>query len=132
MEPGTLLYALLTTAAPVAALLGYVDPQLGQQYRIYPLRAPQGTPFPYACYQVISQKPDDSAQCELDDYARVQLSLFTKTYTEVCALSQATRAALHRQRVGTVAIDLDQQLDQYSDPAFCYYRTQDYLLEGLA
>ncbi|WP_233636043.1 tail completion protein gp17 [Hymenobacter setariae] len=130
MEPGQLIRSLLTQNAPVVALLGYVE--AGEsKYRIYPLRAPQGTPFPYVCYQVISQNADTSASCDLDDTARVQLSLFTQTYTEVCTLSQACRKALHRQRVDSVTIDLDQQLDHYSDPALCYFRTQDYLLEGL-
>jgi hypothetical protein len=132
VEPGQLLFALLSQAPDVVALLSYA-PKPGQtELRVYPLRAPQGTPLPYVCYQVVSQNPDTSADCDLDDTARVQLSIFAKTYAQVCTLSQACRQVLHRQRVGSIAIDLDQQIDQYSDPAVCYYRTQDYLLDGLS
>ena len=131
MEPGLLLFSLLTQAAPVTALLGYVDKQLGPQHRLYPLRAPEGTPLPYVVYQVVSGTADATMTCDLADEARVQLSLFAASYAQVCELHAACRAALHGQRVGTVTIDFDGFQETHDDRALCYLRTQDYLLEGL-
>lgn len=131
MEPGIILYALLSQAAPVVALLGYVDKQQVQQYRIYPLRAPQNTPLPYAVYQVVSGQADATMQCDLDDNARVQLSLFAATYPGLVELHRACRAAVHGQRVGTATVDFDGWQESFQDGALCYLRTQDYLFEGL-
>lgn len=122
MEPGTLIYSLLQADAPVVALLGE---------RVYPILAPQNTPFPYVTYQVISQNGNETMGCVLEDDARVQLSIFAKTYPNVCAISAATRAALAGQEVGAVLLTFDGNRDQASDPVTCYFRTQDYLLNGL-
>lgn len=132
MEPGLLLCSLLSQAPDVVAALVYAPKPGVEQLRLYPLRAPQTTPLPYVCYQVVSQQTLGSERCELDDEARVQLSIYAATYAQVCELSQLLRATLHRQRVGSACIDLDQQLDHYADNALCYYRTQDYLLDGLS
>lgn len=123
MEPGALLNSLLSQAPAVVALV--TD-------RIYPLRAPQGTPYPYVLYQVVSGTPDTSAQCELPDRARVQLSLFAATYPDVTQVHKACRAALHGQEVGDVAITFDGYQESFQDGALCYLRTQDYLLDGLS
>ena len=122
MEPGALIFSLLSQAAPVVALLGT---------RIYPILAPQTAPFPYITYQVISQNGNETMGCVLEDDARVQLSIFAKTYMEVWAISAATRQALANAEVGTVLISFDGNRDQASDPTTCYFRTQDYLLTGL-
>ncbi|MGI4822249.1 MAG: DUF3168 domain-containing protein [Janthinobacterium lividum] len=122
MEAGQLLFSLLKQAAPVVALVGT---------KIYPLVAPQGKPRPYICYQVIDQIGNATMTCDLDDDARVQVSIFADTYDEVCAISQATRKALHGQRLGPVVIDFDGNHDHHDDRALCYFRSQDYLLEGL-
>jgi hypothetical protein len=131
VEPGAILFDLLKQAAPVVALLGYVDKQQVQQYRIYPLRAPQGTPLPYAVYQVVSGQADATMQCDLDDTARVQLSLFAATYPDITVLHAACRAAAHSKRVGTATVDFDSYQESFQDGATCYLRTQDYLFEGL-
>ncbi|MDO7888286.1 DUF3168 domain-containing protein [Hymenobacter cheonanensis] len=122
MEPGALLFSLLSQAPSVVALLGT---------RIFPILAPQTTPFPYLTYQVISQNGNETMGCILEDDARVQLSIFAKTYAEVCTIAAATRAALAGQEVGTVLLTFDGNRDQASDPTTCYFRTQDYLLTGL-
>jgi hypothetical protein len=127
VEPGAILYALLSQAAPVVALLGHAQAGL----RIYPLRAPQGTPLPYAVYQVVSGQADATMQCDLDDTARVQLSIFAATYPDITVLHAACRAAAHGQRVGTATIDFDSYQESFQDGATCYLRTQDYLFEGL-
>lgn len=122
MEPGALIFSLLSQAAPVVALLST---------RIYPILAPQNTPFPYVTYQVISQTGNETMGCVLEDDARVQLSIFAKTYMEVWAISAATRQTLATAEVGQVLISFDGNRDQASDPTTCYFRTQDYLLSGL-
>jgi hypothetical protein len=127
MEPGAILTALLSQAAPVVALLDH--PKAG--LRIYPLRAPQNTPLPYAVYQVVSGQADATMNCDLDDTARVQLSLFAATYPDITALHAACRAAAHGQRVGTVTVDFDSYQESFQDNATCFLRTQDYLFEGL-
>jgi len=122
VEPGALIFSLLSQAPDVVALLGT---------RIYPILAPQTAPFPYITYQVISQNPNETMGCVLEDDARVQLSIFAKEYMEVWAISAATRQALANTEVGQVLISFDGNRDQASDPTTCYFRTQDYLLTGL-
>jgi len=131
MEPGAILFDLLKAAAPVVALLGYADKQQVPQVRIYPLRAPEKTPLPYAVYQVVSGQAEATMVCDLDDNARVQLSLFAATYPQLAELHQACRAAAGGRRVGTVTIDFDGWQESFQDGALCYLRTQDYLFEGL-
>ena len=117
---GPLLFSLLSQAAPVAALVGT---------RIYPLRIPQEQPRPAITYQLISRVPEGSALCELDDDARVQVSLFADTYGEIEALSQAVRAVLHLNPAAPVHMSLDNEIDHHDDTADCYFRSQDYFLE---
>ncbi|MGI4736327.1 MAG: DUF3168 domain-containing protein [Janthinobacterium lividum] len=132
MEPGAILFDLLKQAAPVVALLGYVDKSQAQQYRIYPLRAPQGTPYPYATYQVVSGQANSTMGCDLDDDARVQLSLFAATYEQITQLHLACRRALHGREVGSALVEFDTYQESFQDNALCFLRTQDYLLSGLA
>ena len=122
MEPGPLFFATLTQDATVGALLGT---------RIYPILAPPNTPFPYLTYQLISQQGEETMACRLDDNARVQLSLFATTYAQVCEVAAACRAALFAADLAPVRLSFDGNRDQPSDPQVCYFRTQDYLLEGL-
>ncbi len=121
MEPGQLLFSLLSQAAPVTALVGT---------RIYPVVAPQGSPRPYVCYQLISRVPDGSALCQLSDVARVQLSLFADTYAQVCQLAQACRGQLHYHEQPEASLELANEFDQpHDENAACYFRSQDYLVE---
>jgi hypothetical protein len=122
VEPGALIFSLLSQAAPVVALL---------DTRIYPILAPQNAPFPYITYQVISQNGNETMGCVLEDDARVQLSIFATTYMQIWDISAATRAALAGVEVGNVLLTFDGNRDQASDPTTCYFRTQDYLLTGL-
>lgn len=129
MEPGQLLFTLLSQAAPVAALLPHV--RKGKpEVKIYPVEAPQPTPLPYVCYQLISLVPDGGPLCELDDQARVQLSIYGNTYAEVCAIAKACRKALHHQAALGAWIELANQFDHPRiDASQAYYCSQDYLLE---
>ena len=122
MEPGEIINTLLQADAAVVALLGE---------RVYPLRAPQNTPYPYATYQVVSGQGVSAMACDLYDEARVQVSLFAKTYPQIGQLHVACRKALHRQEVGAVSIAFDTYQENFQDNALCFLRTQDYLLDGL-
>ena len=125
---GPLLYALLSQAAPVAALVANAS-GAALPFRIFPLRIPQGQSRPAITYQLISRVPDGSAACELDDVARVQLSLFADTYAEIEALAVAVRRALHRTTAQGVYFELGNQIDHHDDTADCYFTSQDYTLE---
>ena len=120
MEPGQRLYALLSVAPAVVALTGT---------RIYPLRLPQESVRPAITYQVVSNAQSAPLTCPANDTPRVQVSLFADTYAGVCALAAAVRAVLHGRHPGGLVVELANEIDQYSDPAACYFRTQDYELD---
>jgi len=121
MEPGLLLFALLSQEPAVRALVAT---------RIYPLRAPEGQARPYVLYQLISRVPDGPPACRFGDVARVQLSLFADSYAQVSALAAACRAVLHfAQPAPDVFLELDNELDHFDDQAVCFFKSQDYLLE---
>jgi hypothetical protein len=126
VEPGTILFALLSQAPAVAALLGT---------RIYPVVAPQGAPRPYVTYQLVSRVPEagSSALCRLGDVARVQLSIFslnTTDYATVAAITAAFRAVLdYAEPEPGVYLEIDNQQDHVQDGALCLFRSLDYRVE---
>lgn len=132
MEPGILIYSLLRQVPAVVALVGYTDPVQGPQTRIYPLRIPEGKPRPALTYQLISNTNDGIAACEIDDEARVQVSVFADTYPELCALAKAVRKALAGYDQDGASIEFAGAVDQFSDPAACYFRSVDFIVEGPA
>jgi hypothetical protein len=128
MEPGAILYALLSQAAPVVALLTHAKAGL----RIYPVVAPQGTPRPYLTYFLVSRNPEvgSSAICRLGDVARVQLSFFADDYPALAALTEAARAVLdYAEPQPGVYLELDNQQDHHDKDALCLYRSLDYRVE---
>jgi hypothetical protein len=132
VEPGQLLYSLLKAAAPVAALLKYVHPEKGAQHRIYPLVAPQGTPRPYVCYQLISRVPEtgSSKACRLGDVARVQLSLFADDYATLAKLTAAiTKELDYAEPEPGVYLEPANQHDHHDPQAICLFRSIDYRVE---
>jgi hypothetical protein len=129
VEPGQLIYTLLSQAPDVAALLDYVHPEDGLQHRIYPLVAPQGTPRPYVCFQLISRVPDagSSALCRLGDVARVQLSLFADDYETLAQLTAAIKAELdYAEPEPDLTLEPDNQHDHHDERAICLFRSLDY------
>ena len=131
MEPGQLLFTLLSQAAPVAALLGAP----GGLVKVFPVVAPQGTPRPYVLYQLISRGPEagSSARCQLGDVARVQLSIFSKDttdYATLAAITTALRAELdYAEPEPGVYLELDNQQDHHDERAVCLFRSLDYRVE---
>jgi hypothetical protein len=126
---------MLSQAAPVAALLDYVHPEKGSQHRIYPVVAPQGTPRPYVCYQLISRVPEagSSALCRLGDVARVQLSIFSKDttdYATLAAITAAIKAELdYAEPEPGVYLEPSNQYDHHNPEAICLFRSLDYRVE---
>lgn len=131
MEPGQLLFTLLSQTSDVVALLGMPNGQV----KVYPLVAPQGTPRPYVCYQLISRSPQagGSALCRLGDVARVQLSIFSKDttdYATLTAITAAVRQVLdYAEPEPGVYLELDNQQDHHDERAICLFRSLDYLVE---
>ena len=123
MEPGLILFALLSQAAPVAALLGTA---------IYPVVAPEGQARPYVCYQLVSRVPEtgSSARCRVGDVARVQLSLFADDYATLAGLTQALRGVLdYSQPEPGVYLEFENAIDHHDPLALCLFRTLDYTVE---
>jgi hypothetical protein len=131
VEPGTLLFSLLSQAAPVVALLGAP----GGVVKVYPLVAPQGAERPYVVYQLVSRMPGagSSALCRLGDVARVQLSIFSKNttdYATLATITAAVRAVLdYAEPEPGVYLEPDNQQDHHDERAVCLFRSLDYLVE---
>lgn len=100
------------------------------EVKIYPMQAPAETPRPYLTYQLISNVPDDSAACELDDLARVQISIFADSYAGICGLANAIRQQLHRYETPGAYLMLTNEFDHPKpEGALCFFRSQDYEVE---
>ena len=128
MEPGQLLFSRLSQAPSVAGQLQHV--RNGQpEVKIYPVLAPPETPRPYLTYQLISNVPDGSALCALDDVARVQVSLFADTYAQICTLANAIRRQLHHYETAGAYLVLANEFDHEQPGALCFFRSQDYEVE---
>lgn len=131
MEAGQLLFALLSQAPDVVALLGAP----GGQVKVFPVVAPQGTPRPYVTYQLISGGPaaGSSAHCRLGDVARVQLSIFSQDLTDyatLAAITAALRQVLdYAEPEPGVYLTFDNQQDHHDERALCLFRSLDYLVE---
>lgn len=129
MDPGQLLFSRLSQASSVASQLQHVrDGQA--EVKIYPVQAPAETPRPYLTYQLISNVPDGSQVCELDDLARVQVSIFADSYAGICALANAIRQQLHHYEAPGAYLTLTNEQDQPKpEGALCFFRSQDYEVE---
>jgi hypothetical protein len=128
VEPGLLLFSLLSQDATVAALLTAPNVQV----KVYPLVAPPQTERPYCCYQLVSLVPEDgsSALCHLGDVARVQLSLFADDYATLATLTAAVRSVLdYAEPEAGVYLEMDNQQDQHDERALCLFRSLDYRVE---
>jgi hypothetical protein len=128
VEPGLLLFSLLSQAPDVAAQL--TAP--GGLVKIFPLVAPQSTKRPYCCYQLIGGGPAEgsSAICRLGDVARVQLSIFADTYQQIADVTAAVRSVLdYAQPEPGVYMEPDNPQDHHDKDAACLFRSLDYLVE---
>lgn len=123
MSASKVVYALLSGAAPVTAIVGV---------RIYPVFLPEGQPAPAIVYELISAVRPGA----IDAYApthltqsRVQVNLITADYPTLLTLLEATKAAMQFQRgvlggvtvhsvlhAGEGPVQYDQQLGLYMQP----------------
>lgn len=120
MEPGLVLYSLLSQAPAVTALLGT---------RIYPVRAAQGAPRPYIVYQLVSNVPEGGPLCDMGDVARVQVSIFSDDYKTQAGIAKAVKGVLNGAETGGAFLEIENQQDFFEDQAACLHRTQDYRVE---
>jgi len=120
MEPGQLLFSLLSQAPAVTALVGT---------RIYPVRIPAGKPRPAIAYQLVGDATASLADCPDNERPRVQVSLFADSYETLSALARAVKTTLHGHRTGQLTIDYENGIDQVDDAAACLLRVQDYTFD---
>lgn len=117
----TLLYQLLKADTTVTALVAG---------RIYPLRLAQGAALPAIAYQKISDPSAGSLRaCALPRVARVQISLFARTYAELDALDEAVQAVLNEHPTPLATIAYLDGHDLFEDPTEVYFRPTDYRVE---
>lgn len=127
MSASKVVYALLSGAGPVTAIVG-----AGAGARIYPVLLPQGKAPPAIVHEVISANRTGA----IDAYApthltvsRVQVNLITTDYPALLLLLEATKAAMQFQRgvfggvtvhsvlhAGEGPVQYDQQLALYTQP----------------
>lgn len=125
MSASKIVYALLSSAGPVTAIVG-----LGAAARIYPVLLPQGMAVPAIVFEVISA----DRRGAIDAYApthltqsRVQVNLITTDYPALLLLLEAIKAAMQFQRgvfngvtthsvlhAGEGPVQYDQQLALYT------------------
>jgi len=84
------IFALLNNDAGVAALLG-----AGDDMRLYPIEADQGTPLPYAVINQIGGPTENqlSGAATTDRYL-IQIDCYAKRLTEARNVAAAIRAAV--------------------------------------
>lgn len=98
---GNSLYTLLSTHAPLAALVGT---------QIYPVQAPQGKKDPMVIYGIVKQEGQHSKdRLSVEDWVEVEIQVYSKDYDQVHAISSEVRAALDGKK-GTIASNAVSQI----------------------
>jgi hypothetical protein len=127
---GAALRSLLVTAGTIEPIVG-VD-GLGK-VKIYPIKVPQGVPYPAIVYQLISDVP---IRCKApggataDEY-RCQVSAYGKEYILIEQLAAAIRTALDDYK-GTsegetlLKIYFDGQRDLFEEEPKLFHRAMDF------
>lgn len=92
---GKVLFSLITGDAEITAIV---------QTKVYPGMAPQKAVMPYVVYRKISNTPNDtkSGPGDVHEY-RMQIDVYTKSYSQGTELQQLMRNTLDRAERGTVA-----------------------------
>ena len=110
MSAESALYALLTAAAPVTALVGA---------RIYPVVAPEGTPTPLIAYELVSNtrqpRIDALASAHLAR-ARVTVNLVSADHAVVKTLRAAVVAACQFQRGAIAGVSVVSVIPDFDGP----------------
>ena len=103
--------------------------------KVYPIVAPQGAALPFITYQVIDKSdPWDTKGADSDaDLARVQINIFTTTYSAANTLAASVRAILdfYTGTNNSVVVDRIRFAAEYDlgEDLENYYRiSQDYMI----
>ena len=103
--------------------------------KVYPIVAPQGAALPFITYQVIDKSdPWDTKGADSDaDLARVQINIFTTTYSAANTLAASVRAILdfYTGTNNSVVVDRIRFASEYDlgEDLENYYRiSQDYMI----
>lgn len=93
MITGKVIYGILSVDTAVKALVST---------RIYPLVAAQDTAVPFITFRTVQRRPSNTKinPSYLDVY-EVEINIYSNSYTNACAISDAVRAALDYKK-GTV------------------------------
>ena len=123
MNEGKTIHLLLTTNPAFAAL---VADATGKK-RVYPLRAAQGTDFPYCTYtKVNTEYIQCSDRVNLVEKSLIQISFFAKDYEQVEKMDYAARMAMRAADTIFIA-----SRDLFEDDAIAYHRASDYYLNTI-
>jgi hypothetical protein len=67
--------------------------------KVFPVRAPQSTQYPYVAHQLLSNRPEPQKDSASNfDFAQIQLSIYAETMTEAQDIAEAIRTGLDKQR----------------------------------
>lgn len=98
MSLGKSIYALLTAASPVTAIVST---------RIYPSRIPQIKIFPAIAYMQLARVPTNQKD-SVSGFDKVDFDIdcFAKTYEQVNDLAAKVRTALDRQSITSQGVNI--------------------------
>ena len=91
--------------------------------RIYPITAPQGATLPFIVYDVISTNTVHSKDALEHTMSRIEVILFSDSYSEAVTVGRYMQDALNRQSYnsGGIVIDAlftsDIEIEQIEDPS---------------
>lgn len=67
--------------------------------KVFPVRAPQSTAYPYVVHQRLSNRPEPQKDTASNfDFTQIQLSIYAETVTQAMSISEAIRTGLDKQR----------------------------------
>ncbi len=67
--------------------------------KVFPVRAPQSTQYPYVAHQLLSNRPEPQKDSASNfDFAQIQLSIYAETMTEAQEIAEAIRTGLDKRQ----------------------------------
>ncbi|MBI4800633.1 MAG: DUF3168 domain-containing protein [Desulfarculus sp.] len=96
--------------------------------RVYPVKLPQGCVLPAITYQRVSGGQDSTLEGDSGlEFPRVQVSCWSKSYTQAHALAKAARGAMKSARAFRATTIND--MDHYEDETGVYAVFVDFSIE---
>ncbi|HLE52700.1 MAG TPA: DUF3168 domain-containing protein [Anaerolineales bacterium] len=93
----------------------------GRGAKVYPLRAPEDTPYPFIVYQFISTLPIRAHGESVMDRVRLQVSVWSKSYDQCVTITQNVKAALNFNQTNFKLATRENEFDT-TDPEPGLYR----------